>query len=64
MESSGSEELPQAVEMRDRLISKESGRMKHIEDQTLDLDARTLALLGKRQRLRVNHTATTYLQIA
>ena len=48
-----SEELPHVVEMRDRVLAKASGTTGHLEDQTLDLDARTLAMLGKRQQLNV-----------
>ena len=53
MTNSWDEVLPQGVEMRDRLVAKTSTTTGHLEDQTLDLDARALALLGKKQRLRV-----------
>ena len=46
-------EEPRVIEMRDRVASKQSKTSGHLEDQTLDIDARTLALLGKRQRLKV-----------
>lgn len=46
-------QLPQGQGLRKRVemnVSKGNGR---VEDQSLDLDARTLALLGKRQQLKV-----------
>ena len=45
--------LPQGQALKRRVeasISKETG---YLEDQDLDLDARTMAILGKRQQLRV-----------
>ena len=47
----------QGTEMRDRVFAKLSSTSGHLENQKLDLDARNLALLGKRQRLKV---ALTY----
>jgi len=43
----------QGIEMRDRAFAKPSSRTGPLEDQTSDLDARVLALLGKKQRLKV-----------
>ena len=59
MGSSRDEILPQNVEMRDRVNAKTSAKSGHLEDQTFDIDARTLALLGKKQRLRVNILSVT-----
>ena len=45
--------LPQGQGLKKRVemnVSKETG---HLEDQSLDLDARTMAILGKRQQLKV-----------
>ena len=39
--------------VRKRVRAKISTEAGYLEDQSLDLDARTLALLGKRQQLRV-----------
>ena len=43
--------LPQGEGMRERVQEKTSPRTGHLEDKNPDLDARTMALLGKRQRL-------------
>ena len=48
--------LPQENEIRDRVLAKTSARTGHLEDQTLDLDARSMAIMGKRQRLSVSLT--------
>ena len=48
--------LPQGNGIRDRVLSKASATTGHLEDQTLDLDARTMAIMGKRQRLSVSRT--------
>lgn len=48
------EEPFQGMEMRDRAFTELSSPTGHLGDQRLDLDARRLALLGKRQRLKVN----------
>ena len=45
--------LPQGKQLHDRVLAKTSARTGQLEDQTLDLDARTMAMLGKRQRLSV-----------
>ena len=45
--------IAQGAEMRDRTLSKTSATTGHLEDQSLDLDARTMAILGKKQRLNV-----------
>ena len=47
--------LPQGEDMRMRVLEKTSPRTGHLEDKNLDLDARTMALLGKRQRLNVRN---------
>ena len=44
---------PQGEGMPAHVNAKTSDRTGHLEDQNLDLDARTLAILGKRQRLSV-----------
>lgn len=46
-------EHQQGIEMRDRAFAKLSRTPGRLETQTLDLDARALALLGKKQRLKV-----------
>ena len=49
--------LPQGQSPQKRVEAKISKRTGHLEDQSLDLDARTMAILGKRQQLSVrsNH---------
>lgn len=49
-------ENPGGVEMHDRTLAKLSSTTEPLESQTLDLDARTLALLGKREKLKVMPT--------
>ena len=52
----GIETVSQDVEMRDRGLAKDlaAGRRQEAsEEQMVDLDTRTLALLGKKQRLEV-----------
>lgn len=46
-------EHPQGIEVRDRAFAKLSSTPGRLETQTPDLDARRLALLGKKQRLKV-----------
>lgn len=53
------DEPSQEMALRDRVIPKLSNATGHLEDRTLDLDARTLALLGKRQRLKVTSKHAT-----
>lgn len=45
--------LPQGQRLKDRVERNISKRTGHLEDQSLDLDARTMAVLGKRQQLKV-----------
>lgn len=52
---------PQGLELRDRVSAKTSNITGHLEDQSLDLDARALALLGKRERLKVSRIACYYI---
>ena len=44
---------PQAQGLKKRVEMNVSKRSGHLEDQSLDLDARTMAILGKRQQLKV-----------
>ena len=46
--------LPQGENMRNHVMEKTSARTGQLEDQSLDLDARAMMLLGKRQRLNVS----------
>ena len=41
------------MRLRERVLPHTSDRDGHLEDQTLDLDARTMQIMGKRQELRV-----------
>jgi len=45
--------LPQGQGLKKRVETNISKATGHLEDQSLDLDARTMAILGKRQQLRV-----------
>ena len=45
--------LPQGQGLKKRVEANISKRTGHLEDQSLDLDARTMAVLGKRQQLSV-----------
>ena len=45
--------LPQGQALQRRVEANISTKTGHLEDQSLDIDARTMALLGKRQQLRV-----------
>ena len=45
--------LPQGQQMKKRVEINTSKGTGHLEDQNLDLDARTMAILGKRQQLKV-----------
>ena len=45
--------LPQGQALKRRLETNISKGTGYLEDQSLDLDARTMAILGKRQQLRV-----------
>ena len=44
---------PQEVELAERVHAKTSKTTGNLESNSLDLDARALALLGKKQRLNV-----------
>ena len=46
--------LPQGQALQRRVEANVSAKTGHLEDQSLDIDARTMALLGKRQQLRVS----------
>ena len=46
--------LPQGKGLQRRVEANISTKTGHLEDQSLDIDARTMALLGKRQQLRVS----------
>lgn len=46
-------EHPHGIEMHDPTFAKRSSASEPLESQALDLDARKLALLGKKQRLKV-----------
>lgn len=43
----------QGRRLQDRVEREISDKTGHLEDQSLDLDARTMAILGKRQQLSV-----------
>ncbi|KAL8900820.1 MAG: hypothetical protein Q9207_005511 [Kuettlingeria erythrocarpa] len=47
-------ELPQGQGLQNRVNANISKSTGHLEDQTLDMDVRTMAILGKRQELRRN----------
>lgn len=49
----GDHQLPHERNIHERVKAKVSNKTGHLEDQSLDLDARTLAILGKRQQLSV-----------
>lgn len=49
--------LPQGQSLQERVEEKVSSKTGHLEDQSLDLDARTMAILGKRQQLSVRPLA-------
>lgn len=51
----GSLPLPQGEALRRRVEANISTTTGNLEDQSLDIDARTMALLGKRQELRVSY---------
>lgn len=53
--------LPHKDEMCDCVFAKTSLRTGHLEDQTLNLDTRSMAIMGKRQRLSVS--STLYFQL-
>lgn len=42
------------ADLRERVLKHTSNRDGHLEDQTLDLDARTMQIMGKRQQLKVS----------
>lgn len=44
----------QEQHLRDRVEMQTSHRTGNLEDQSLDLDARTMAILGKKQQLSVS----------
>ena len=46
--------LPQGQQLQRRVEAKISDRSGRLEDESLDLDARTMAILGKRQQLSVS----------
>ena len=46
----------QRRELRERVLPRTSSKDGHLEDQTVDLDARAMQLMGKRQQLKVRQT--------
>lgn len=42
--------------LRERVLPRTSSKDGHLEDQTVDLDARAMQLMGKRQQLKVRQT--------
>lgn len=50
--------------LRERVLPHTSDRDGHLEDQTLDLDARTMQIMGKRQELRVGSSLQPQEEIA
>ena len=52
--------VPQSQKLVRRVNADISDKDGHLEDQSLDLDARTMAILGKRQQLSVSLTILTY----
>ncbi len=46
--------LSQGKALKSRVEANSFTKTGHLEDQILDLDPRTMALLGKRQQLRVS----------
>ena len=48
--------LPQGQGLQRRVEANISSTTGHLEDLSLDLDARTMAILGKRQQLSVGHS--------
>ena len=52
--------VPWEAELRERQFPKTVMGIKSLGTPALDLDARTLALLGKRQKLRVRSSTTTF----
>lgn len=44
----------QESDLRQRVLPHTSDRDGHLEEQTLDLDARTMQIMGKRQELKVS----------
>ena len=57
-ENHGRLPLPQGEGMRNHVMENTSARTGQLEDQSLDLDARTMIMLGKRQRLNVSPIPT------
>lgn len=51
--------VPQGEVLLRRVNAEISDKDGHLEDQSLDIDARTMAVLGKRQQLSVRPTMTT-----
>ena len=45
--------LPQGPSLQRRVEANLSSKTGRLEDQSLDIDAKTMALLGKRQQLKV-----------
>lgn len=52
--------VPQGQKLLRRVNAEISEKDGHLEDQSLDLDARTMAILGKRQQLSVSMTITAF----
>lgn len=48
--------VPQGQHLLQRVVAEISDKNGHLEDQSLDLDARAMAVLGKRQQLSVSLT--------
>ena len=42
--------------LRERVLPRTSSKDGRLEDQTVDLDARAMQLMGKRQQLKVRQT--------
>lgn len=51
--------VPQGEVLLRRVNAEISDKDGHLEDQSLDLDARAMAVLGKRQQLSVRSSMTT-----
>lgn len=60
MKFSTSVPLPQGRGLQNRVEANISNTTGRLEDLNLDLDARTMAILGKRQELRVSRSAVIH----
>ena len=56
--------LPQGQQLQRRVEAKTSNRSGRLEDESLDLDARTMAILGKRQQLSVSPNDQSVIRTA